>query len=102
MVKMLVTIIGGSEDECGERCGTDWSSAEVIASVRQSIKERFGEGVELEYIDLAESKAGQCEIMDRYRMPALLVNGKLRISGHFDVRQLFDVIETELEVNREH
>jgi hypothetical protein len=28
----------------------------------------------------------------------LVLNGHLRISGNFDIRQMLDVIETELEI----
>ncbi|MBA7696303.1 hypothetical protein ES703_104948 [subsurface metagenome] len=31
-------------------------------------------------------------------LPLLLLNGKLRISGQFDIRQLLDTIEVEIEI----
>jgi len=31
-------------------------------------------------------------------VPLLLVNGRLRIAGQFDVRQIVDAIEAEMEI----
>jgi hypothetical protein len=99
-----VTIVVDSTSEaCTHNCGTDWSSAEVLATVRQQVLASFGENVEVQYIDLA--KVGKSNLGHKVRLlvaglslPVLLVNDRLRIAGEFDSRQLMHVIETELEV----
>lgn len=98
-----VKILDNSNNKgCEEHCGEDWSAAGVIELARQSIRDRFGEGVTLEYIDLSQQMPEQFkEMAEACPMPVLMVNGKPRISGPFDLRQLLDVIETELEVSRE-
>jgi len=90
---------------CDADCGEDWSSPEVIALSHQRIIDRFGDNIQLEYIDLSLGTANHHTsewsqtIKDRNLLvPLLLVNGELRISGQFDIRQLLDVIEAEIEI----
>jgi disulfide oxidoreductase YuzD len=104
--RIQITIISGSsQGECDAACGTDWSSPEALALASQRIKERFDERVSLTHIDLsrdAENRdvAGWSETIKgkQLSLPVLLVNGQLRISGQFDIRQLLDVIEVEIEI----
>jgi len=90
---------------CDADCGEDWSSPEAIALAHQRIIDRFGDNIQLEYIDLSSGTANHHTsewsqvIRDRNLLvPLLLVNGELRISGQFDIRQLLDVIEAEIEM----
>ena len=93
------------KQECDAACGEDWSQPETIALANQRIKDRFGEKVQLEYLDLPGAAANQQTAKwnrliksKNLSMPLLLVNGELRISGQFDIRQLLDVVDAEIEI----
>jgi len=50
-----ITIVDDSKGEkCNAHCGVDWSSAEAIALASQRIKDRFGDKIQLEYLDLSK------------------------------------------------
>ena len=108
MVKHNIQIVimdNSKGEKCDAHCGVDWSSAEVIALARQQIKERFGEGIQLEYLDLSKATTNHpaLELNQAIRdknlsFPVLLINGEPRISGEFDIRLLLDVIDTEMEI----
>ena len=91
--------------QCDAECGIDWAAAESIDMARQQIKDRFGEDIKLEYIDLSkptnhpDAPALSREIKNKtLLLPLLLINGQPRISGLFDIRQLMDIIEVEMEL----
>ncbi len=90
---------------CDADCGEDWSSPEAIALARRRIKDRFSDKIQLEYIELSAGSGNHHlsewsrAIRDRnLSVPLLLVNGGLRISGQFDIRQLLDAVETEIDI----
>ena len=101
-----ITIINDSRwEECEAACGIDWSSPESTTLAGQRIKDRFGEEMSLKYLDLAEVKPNpeiqkwNEDIKDKnLSLPLLVLNGQLRISGPFDIRQLLDTIEAEMEI----
>ncbi len=101
-----ITILGGSSrEECDASCGEDWSSPEVIALARQRIKNGFGDKVRLEYLDLSKATVNRQTLewsqvirSKNLAVPLLLINGEPRISGQFDIRQLLDAIEAEMEI----
>ena len=101
-----ITIIDASKGaKCDAHCGIDWSSLEAVALASQRIKDRFGDGIRLEFLDLSKAPAGHDAIEwdqvikdKNLSLPLLLINGQLRISGQFDIRQLLDAIEAELEI----
>jgi len=101
-----VTIINDSRlPACEASCGLDWSSAEIRDLASQQIRVRFGENTQLEYFDIAEGKTGKetdewnDTISTRnLSLPVLMVNGQPRISGQFDIRQLLDAIEADMEI----
>ena len=101
-----ITIINGSiQQECDAHCGEDWSSPETITLAGQRIKDRFGKNVQLEYIDLSKaianrraSKWSQAINNKNLSLPLLLINGGPRISGQFDIRQLLDAIDAEIDI----
>ena len=105
---MQITILDDSKGEkCAAGCGPDWSSAEAVALASQQIKDRFGEGIRLEYLDLSkpDSAPNALQLLkkiggENLLLPVLAVDGVARISGQFDIRQLLDVIETEIQINR--
>ncbi len=91
--------------DCDANCGTDWSSPEAAALASQRIEDRFGAKVRLSYLDLSQPTAEphalelSREIENKnLQLPLLLINGQLRISGQFDIRQLLDAIEAEMEI----
>ena len=101
-----ITILDESHQrECDAECGVNWSSEEAIILANQRIKERFGDGIELQYLDLSEATTNPDasvwneKIKNRnLSLPLLLINGYLRISGEFDIRQLLDAIEAQVEI----
>lgn len=104
---MKITIIDDSSlKKCNGDCGVDWSSAEATSLARQRIAERFGDKIKLVFHDLTQTTADaealewKETIKDKdLSVPLLLVNGKIRISGLFDIRQLMDTIEIEMEIS---
>ena len=102
-----ITIVNDSRrKECGAECGTDWSSPEAIALASQRIKDRFGNRIQLAYLDLPEARDNPDALEwnkviknKNLLLPLLLLNGQLRISGQFDIRQLLDTIEAEIEIS---
>ena len=104
-----VTIVDNSKGEkCDVHCGVDWSSVEAITLASQRIKDRFGDKIQLEYLDLSKSMANRhaLELFQGIKnkdlsLPLLLINSKPRISGQFDIRLLLDAINAELELNYE-
>lgn len=101
-----ITILGdSSREECDASCGEDWSSPEVIALARHRIKDGFGNKVRLEYLSLSKATANH-QVLEwsqvikskSLAVPLLLINGDPRISGRFDIRQLLDAIEAEIEI----
>ena len=101
-----VNIINDSRWQgCEAECGIDWSSPEAIATANQRIKDRFGEKIQLAYLDLSKNVRNQDTLEWNEKienkglsLPLLLLNGQMRISGNFDIRQLLDTIEVELEM----
>jgi hypothetical protein len=89
--------------DCSAECGFDWSLAENRRLAEQQIKERFGGEVQLGYIDLSRPAADDATLewqrnAEGMSLPLLVVNGKLRISGRFDIRMLMDVLEVAMEI----
>ena len=101
-----VTIVDDSKSEkCDAHCGVDWSAVEAITLASQRIKDRFGDKIQLEYLDLSKPMIDRpaLELNQAIRnknlsLPLLLINGEPRISGEFDIRRLLDVIDTEIEI----
>ena len=90
---------------CDADCGVDWSSPEVTNLAEQQVEARFGNRVELEYLDLSKpsnvQRALELQQMvgdEDLLLPLLLINGKPRISGQFDFRMLLDAIDAEVEI----
>ena len=108
MIKQTIqiTIVDDSKGEkCDAYCGADWSSPEVIALANQRIKDRFGDKIQLAYLDLSEPTTNHDALeysrvikSKNLSLPLLLINGEPRISGQFDIRQLLDAIEAEIEI----
>jgi len=83
----------------------DWSSPDTVALATRQIKDRFGNGARLEYFDLAsgtdDRQVNEWRRSIRERslsVPLLLINGRLRIAGQFDIRRMIDAVEAEMEI----
>ena len=94
-----------SRRDCDIDCGTDWSSEEAVILADRQIKSRFGVETCFEYIDLSRTtpdhRAAQWRQAIKERslsIPLLLINGRLRIAGQFDTRQIIDAVEAEMEL----
>lgn len=91
--------------DCDAGCGVDWSSPDAVALATRQIRDRFGNKARLQYLDLASStddrQANEWRGVIRERslsVPLLFINGRLRIGGQFDIRQIIDAIEAEMEI----
>lgn len=102
-----VTIINDplQKQDCDGACGTDWSSLHALDTARKQIQEKFGDSINLTYLDIAEGTT--TEEMEKWIeriqsknlfAPLLIINGHMRISGSFDTRQLLDAIEATKEM----
>jgi disulfide oxidoreductase YuzD len=94
-----------SRQECDACRDIDWSLPESVALAGQRIKDRFNESLKVEYINLSRevgnhqlSEWSQIIREKNLAVPLLLINGELRISGQFGIRQLLDAIETVMEM----
>ena len=92
-------------EECQVGCGIDWASPETMALVSQRIKDAFGDRVEIEYLNMFQTETSLDmlqwkEVIQNKNLlsPLLLLNGQLRLSGPFDIRQLVEAIEVETEI----
>ena len=101
-----VTIVDDSTGEkCDAHCGVDWSSAETISLAAERIKDRFGNKIQLEYLDLSKfiTNHHTLELSQQVKdknlpLPLLVIDSQPRISGQFDIHQLMDAIEVEVEI----
>ena len=103
--KVIVTVLDNpARPACEARCGLDLSSEEVLRSTTEALRGRFGSRVELLYTAVGASGAGAPDGIARRLgagdlvLPLLLVNGKPRISGYFDLHALQEVIQAEIEM----
>ena len=94
-------------EKCDAHCGIDWSSLEAIALATKRIKDRFGDQIQLEYLDLSQpiTNYHALELSQQVKnknlsLPLLVINGVPRISGQFDIHLLLDAIDAELEIKR--
>lgn len=103
--RILVTVVDdAASPKCEARCGLDFSSPETLKSTTQVLRKLFGSRVKLEYAGPDAIQAGPlAEMGERVKsgdlvLPLLLVNGKPRISGYFDLHSLQEVIQAEIEM----
>jgi disulfide oxidoreductase YuzD len=104
-----VTVFDNSQGEkCEGRCGLDFSAPGALESITELLNKLYEGRVQLEYLDLAQPSVSSAhpEIVEKVRvenlsLPLLLINGKLRISGYFDIRLLRNAIQVEMEIGRE-
>jgi hypothetical protein len=102
---ILVTVVDeAASPKCEARCGLDLSSPETLKSTADVIRKLFGSRVKIKHVSLAAIEAGSLPgIAERVKsgdlgLPLLLVNGRPRISGYFDLHSLQEVIQAEIEM----
>jgi hypothetical protein len=88
-------ISDGHEPLCQSKCGSDLSQPEVKAQVKIELQEKFGDRVKLDYVDIGN---GGRQFGEFRNFPLLIVNGYIRLCGQFDIRQLMEIVETQLEI----
>lgn len=93
-------------EKCEARCGLDWSAPGVMEGVKELFQELYHEKVQVEYSDLANGEIRRLypEVMKRVReqnlpSPLLVLNGKIRLAGYFDIRMLQDAVQVEIELS---
>jgi hypothetical protein len=95
-IKLNIKIIGNHRKSlCQAECGSDWSNPDVQSRMKTILQEKFGDQIMIDYYDIEGS--GQ-QLKENDKFPILMINGQIRISGPFDMRQLIDIIETQLEL----
>ena len=88
-------ISNNSPSLCKAECGSDWSQPIVQTTTKKHLKEKFGDNIILDYCGVDDCNIEFSEV-DKF--PLLVINGDIRLSGPFDMRQLFDIIETQIEL----
>lgn len=83
---------------CKVDCGTDWSQPGAIENARSVLKERFGDRVRLEHIDVSRHRGMRRKLGKGVNFPLLLADGQIRLSGQFELRQVIDTAEASLEI----
>ena len=101
----VIIIDDGNQQQCETGCGVDWTAPEMLTLASQRIRDRFGDKIKLKHINLSPATAAHHAtewnqiIKDKnLSLPLLLIDGQPRISGQFDIRQLLDAIEAEMEM----
>jgi hypothetical protein len=100
-----VTIVDDARSpKCEARCGLDLSSPDTFKSTTKVLRKLFGSRVKLEYATLDAIQVGPLAEIDarvkagELSLPLLLVNGKPRVSGYFDLHLLQESIQVEIEM----
>jgi hypothetical protein len=103
--RILVTVVDDAAiPKCEARCGLDLSSPKTFQSTTEVLRKLFGSRVKLEYAGMDAIQAGPlAEMGERLQsgdlvLPLLLINGKPRISGYFDLHSMQEVIQAEIEM----
>ena len=101
----ILIIDDSNAEKCDSRCGVDWSLAQNLALARERSNERFGNQINVQYLDLSQPATNNRAQEWRRRvsqenlpLPLLVINGGVRISGQFDLRMLLDAIDAQREI----
>lgn len=91
------------DDSSGEHCPS--GCGDSIDFVTEYLKEKYGEAVEVEYLNLAQPavRRRNPEIIARIEeqgllLPLVAINGRLKLSGNMEYRAIVEAIETLKEV----
>ena len=93
-----------SGERCPAECGLDLASADTLQFITERLKDKYGEAVVVEYLDLATPPDRYKETISRIRernlpLPLIAINGVPRCSGGVDYRTLVEAIDTLREVS---
>ena len=101
-----ITIFDNSRGEYCSRCEVGLSSKEAIEFAVEHLKMRYGDEVQIEYLDIAEPPASHHhpEVIDQIvrqnlPLPLVAINGVPKLAGTFEYRMIVDAIETQREVS---
>jgi hypothetical protein len=106
-VLRVVIVNNTGSIHCQVGCGWDWSQPEHLKLADERLRDRYGSEVQVDYIDLIHSGGlppADCrteetdEEEEVTRFPRLLINGKMKIAGDFDMRMLLDAVEVVAEM----
>jgi hypothetical protein len=92
MLLNIEIINSSNQTLCQSKCGIDWSIPHIRNEIVKILTEIYGNFVRIEYTDNAVDRGIQPN------HPVLLMNGQVRLIGPFDLHQLIETIETQLEV----
>ncbi len=98
MVKVEIVVSGRSE-ACMQDCGTDWSLPEARMEAGRAVKQAFGAEVRLSYQSLTRNKVARVKYGNERVFPLLMINGHVRLTGEFEVRQIIDLVQAERELS---
>jgi len=97
-----VQIIGDSKNQlCQAECGPDWSQTDMLAKARCALRRKYGESVRLDYLELSQDAKLASAFGQEKNLPLLVVNGQVRLAGQFEIRQVMDIAEAQLEIGVE-
>ena len=91
-------VIDTNQPLCIENCGKDWSSLEAHSVINTALLRQFGAGVHLTVTNLSCDTAAKRKYRKEKDLPLLVINGKTRLVGQFETRQIIDSVQTELEL----
>ncbi len=96
----------GEGKVCLEGCGADWCAPEVQQEATERLRQIHGDQVRVEFVDLADPgwQARNPQVAANVQsgglhLPLLMINSEVRITGHFDLRQLVDAVEAQEELD---
>jgi hypothetical protein len=91
-----IQIVGNNQQLlCQSGCNNDWSQPNEQTKARMHLQERFGDHIKLDYLDMKDI---DMHYKKEKQFPLLVVDGHVRLSGQFDMRQLVEIIEAQLEL----
>ena len=108
-MSILVTILDDSGVErCQAQCGMSCHSDEDIAFTREHLRRRFGADIEVQRLDVSDPLVReqnrdflkQVNAMS-IALPAVAINGVIRLSGNLEFRAIAEAVEVHREVCHE-
>jgi glutaredoxin len=97
-------VFDSTAKSCEAACGLNWRDANNLSILKKRLKERLGDGVAVALLDVSEENDRERQIkskivLENLTLPVLFVDGTVRISGEFDMRQVLDAVEAALELS---
>lgn len=102
----VIILDSNRSQKCEVGCGLNWSSPELLQNTQVLFQRLYEDSVRVEYLDLDNSQTRHLysAIVRRVEeenlpLPLLMLNGRIRLSGYFDLRMLQDAIQAEMELS---